>query len=46
MKFKELTDDLIVKARGIYTDKEMSWDDRMKELMELFGKSERTVRKW
>ena len=46
MKFKELTEELIIKARGIYTNKEMSWDDRMKELMDLFGKSERTVRKW
>ena len=46
MKFKELTDEVIDKARAIYTDKTISWDNRMKELTELFGRSERTVRKW
>lgn len=46
MKFKELTDEVIEKARKIYTDKSMSWDDRMKLLVDLFGRSERTVRKW
>jgi hypothetical protein len=46
MKFNELTDEQIEKAKGIYVNKDLSWDDRMKSLMELFGKSERTVRKW
>jgi hypothetical protein len=46
MKFKELTEQQIEKAKGIYTNKDLSWDDRMKLLMDLFGKSERTVRKW
>ena len=46
MKFKDLTEEQINKAREIYTDKDLSWDDRMKLLMDLFGKSERTVRKW
>ena len=46
MKFKELTEEQINKAKEIYTDKDLSWDDRMKLLMDLFGKSERTVRKW
>jgi len=46
MKFKELTQEQIQLAKTVYTDKEMSWDNRMKKLMELFGKSERTVRKW
>jgi len=46
MKFKDLTEQQINKAREIYTDKDLSWDDRMKLLMDLFGKSERTVRKW
>jgi len=46
MKFNELTDEQIVYAKKVYTDKELSWDDRMKILMEFFGKSERTVRKW
>ena len=46
MKFKELTEEQISKAKEIYTNKEMSWDERMKALINLFGKSERTVRKW
>ncbi len=46
MKFQELTDEQIENARKIYTDKSMSWDDRMKYLMSFFGKGERTVRKW
>ena len=46
MKFKELTDEQISLAKKIYTNKELSWDDRMKQLMELFERSERTVRKW
>lgn len=46
MKFKDLTEEQIIKAKGIYTDKEISWDNRMALLVDLFGKSERTVRKW
>lgn len=46
MKFKELTNDQIEKARAIYLDKSLSWDDRMNTLVGFFGKSERTVRKW
>ena len=46
MNFKELTKEHIDKARDIYTNKDITWDDRMKLLMDLFGKSERTVRKW
>jgi hypothetical protein len=46
MKFKELTNEQIEKAKRIYNDKEMTWDDRMKSLVDFFGKSERTVRKW
>ena len=46
MKFKDLTPEQIELARSIYTDKNKSWDDRMSELVNLFGKSERTVRKW
>jgi hypothetical protein len=46
MKFNELTDERIQEAREIYLNKDMSWDDRMKMLVNLFGKSERTVRKW
>jgi hypothetical protein len=46
MNFNELTEEHIEKAKTIYTDKSLSWDDRMKSLMDFFGKSERTVRKW
>lgn len=46
MKFKELTQKQIELAKRIYINKELSWDDRMKELMGLFNRSERTVRKW
>ncbi len=46
MKFKDLTEEQIATAKQIYTDKDTSWDNRMKQLMDLFGKSERTVRKW
>ena len=46
MKFNDLTEEQIGKAREIYTNKELTWDDRMKLLMALFEKSERTVRKW
>lgn len=46
MKFKDLTEKDINVARTIYLNKELSWDKRMTLLMDLFGKSERTVRKW
>jgi hypothetical protein len=46
MRFKELTNEIIEKARQIYTDKTITWDERMLKLTELFGRSERTVRKW
>ena len=46
MKFKELTDEQIQYAKKIYTNKELTWDERMSILMNYFGKSERTVRKW
>jgi hypothetical protein len=46
MKFKDLTESDKKYAHDIYTNKDMSWDDRMLKLMDFFGKSERTVRKW
>jgi hypothetical protein len=46
VKFKELTLEQVEYARGVYQNKELSWDDRMNILVEFFGKSERTVRKW
>ncbi len=46
MKFKNLTQDQITTAKNIYTDKDLPWDTRMQQLMNFFGKSERTVRRW
>jgi hypothetical protein len=48
MKFKDLTKEQIEYAKKIYKSpkSEYSWDEKMKILMELFDKSERTVRKW
>lgn len=46
MKFNELSDEQIQNAREIYLNKKMSWDNRMNLLVNLFDKSERTVRKW
>lgn len=46
MRFQDLTPEIIEKAKGIYTNTELSWDSRMNILVDLFGKSERTVRKW
>lgn len=46
MKFKELTNEQVEQARIIYNNKELSWDDRMNQLVLLFGVSERTARKW
>ena len=43
MKFDELTEDVINEAKSIYWNRELSWDERMHLLMNLFGKSERTV---
>lgn len=46
MKLAELTEQQKRKALSIYTNKELTWDERMSELISFFGKSERTVRKW
>lgn len=46
MKFKDLTSEQISEANRIYWDSQTPWDERMIKLMKLFGKSERTVRKW
>lgn len=46
MKLKDLTPEQIEEAKKIYTNKSMSWDDRMNALVTFFGRSERTVRKW
>jgi hypothetical protein len=46
MKFKELTQDTIDKAKAIYWNRDLSWDERIEQLKTIFGKSERTTRKW
>jgi hypothetical protein len=46
MKVKDLNEEQIEAARSIYWDKTISWDNRMKKLMHMFEKSERTVRHW
>lgn len=46
MKFNELTDDDIAKAKRIYFNESLSWDEKMKALMDFFEKSERSVRYW
>jgi len=46
MKFKNLTDEIKEQMFKIYWNKDIKWDDRMKSLMDITGKSERTVRKW
>lgn len=46
MKFNELTEADIDKARKVYLDNSLRWDDRMSILKKQFNKSERTVRKW
>ena len=46
MKIKEVTEKDKLYAKKIYSNKDLSWDDRMKNLTEYFGKSERTIRKW
>ena len=43
MKVKDLTEEQIAYAKKVYTDKELSWDERMKILMDFFNQSERTV---
>jgi hypothetical protein len=46
MKFKDMTKSQKKRFVEIYKNKELAWDDRMKLLMKLTGKSERTVRRW
>jgi hypothetical protein len=46
MKFEELTDDQILEMSNLYWNRELSWDERMKNLSNLLGKSERTVQSW
>jgi len=46
MKINDITEDQIEIARNIYWDRSKSWDERMKELIQFFGVSERTTRRW
>jgi hypothetical protein len=46
MKFKELTDEHIQAMEEIFLNGDLSWDERMDDLKEITGKSERTTRKW
>ncbi len=46
MNFKDLTEEIINQARVIYTDKNKTWDDRMNELVQLFGNLVQPVFGW
>lgn len=46
MKFEELNDEQISKMSDIYWNRDLTWDQRMKTLSDLIGKSERTIQKW
>lgn len=46
MKFEDLTPEQISDLNEIYWNRDLSWDDRMKELSAYLGKSERTAQAW
>lgn len=46
MKFEELTDEQVQYLSSVYWNRERSYDDRMSELSQFLGKSERTVQVW
>jgi hypothetical protein len=46
MKFSELTAEQIFEISEIYWNRKASWDERMKQLSQYLGKSERTVQSW
>jgi hypothetical protein len=46
MKFEDLTHDQISDLSAIYWNRELSWDERMKQLSQYLNKSERTVQSW
>jgi len=46
LKFKELSDDQIQRISEIYTNKDISWDDKEESLADYTGRSSRTARKW
>jgi hypothetical protein len=46
MKLNDLTQDQIRKISEIYWNRDLRWDERMKQLSEYLDKSERTVQTW
>jgi len=46
MKFEDLSPEQISDLSSIYWNRDLSWDERMKELSKYLGKSERTVQAW
>lgn len=46
MKYEEITKEDKDYIKSVYTNKELSWDEKMDELSEFFDKSERTTRVW
>lgn len=46
MKFEQITQEDVEKISAIYWNREVSYDNRMEQLKEFFGKSSRTVSKW
>lgn len=45
-KFKDLSDQDRSYIQAVHADKDLGWDHRMSILMNKFGVSERTIRKW
>lgn len=46
MKFENLTPEQIQEISQVYSNTDLSWDERMTKLSEYLNKSERTVGKW
>ena len=46
MKFEELTPEQISDLSEIYWNRNLAWDERMKQLSQYLGKSERTAQSW
>ena len=46
MKFKKLTEDDILHVKQVYSSPNLSYDEKIGNLMEFFGKGERTTRTW
>jgi len=46
MDIKKLPQKDLDYIKSVYNNKDLTWDERIKELMIFFGKSERTVRRY